>query len=168
MRLGLISDTHGNIQRTVMAEGLLAAENVSAVIHCGDIGSEAILISMAGVFEPKGVPIHAVLGNVDLFVPGLEDFPKVSGVNILGRFGDISITRKRIAIIHGDDDRKLNDARRSGDYDYILKGHSHQREDYRENNGARVINPGALHNTSTPSCAVLDIEKDTLKFIDII
>ena len=70
MRLGVISDTHGNLDRTERAVRLLRHWRVEQVIHCGDVGCAEIV----GLLAPW--PAHFVLGNVDNHV-------KISGRSAL-------------------------------------------------------------------------------------
>ena len=58
MLIGVVSDTHGNVANSQAAVRLLESL-VSAVLHCGDIGSPAIPPLFAQW------PTHFVLGNVD-------------------------------------------------------------------------------------------------------
>jgi putative phosphoesterase len=165
MIIGILSDTHGNTTRTATAAALLQVHQVAAVIHCGDIGNEAVLLELSGAFAPAGVPVYCVPGNVD-YEPDLRRVQERSGVTLLDRFGDITLDGKRIAIAHGHDPARLRNAKNDGRYDYVLTGHTHQMEDSRIG-GTRIINPGAVHRASEPSVAVLDTARDEVQFIPL-
>ena len=59
MRLAVVSDTHGQVEFTRQAARLIESLDVAQVLHCGDIGSAAIV----RLFERW--PAHFVFGNVD-------------------------------------------------------------------------------------------------------
>lgn len=54
--VGLISDTHGLIR----PEALDALRESDIIIHCGDIGSPAVLEALRGI-----APVRAIRGNID-------------------------------------------------------------------------------------------------------
>jgi uncharacterized protein len=160
MKIGLMSDTHGNVARTTRAAEMLRARRVEAVIHCGDIGSQGVLVALVEILEPPKIAVHAVLGNVDF-----DDYVG-AGVELRGRFADLQLAGRRVAILHGDDFSRLRQAVASQRFDYIFTGHTHSSEDRREGR-TRIINPGALHRAARPGVAVLDISDDSLAWIDL-
>ena len=58
-RIGIVSDTHGQVEYTLDAVRMLESLEVEQIIHCGDIGSPEIV----ELFSPW--PAHFVFGNVD-------------------------------------------------------------------------------------------------------
>lgn len=149
MKVGLLSDTHGNAARTRQALAVFRAERVEAILHAGDVGTEDIFNDLLEL----DVPVHAVSGNCDYDL----DYPA---------FGELELGGRRFALIHGHDEIRFRNAMRGGAYDYIITGHTHVRRDERIG-PTRVINPGAVHRSSPPSCAVLDTETGTLTFHDL-
>lgn len=164
MLIGILSDTHGDIGRGVRAMDLLLARGAQAVIHCGDIGSEEMLDELAALCEAHAVPLHAVLGNVDDYEPGLRDYRDGTRVTMWGAKADVELGGRRICVMHGHDARGLLAAIASGTYDYVFTGHTHQTYDEREGR-TRVINPGAVYRANPPSVALLELSTDTLEFI---
>ncbi len=59
MRLGIISDTHGNL--AVIRQAVKLAAPVDAWLHAGDHGQDAAFLE-----NLTNVPVHAVCGNTDL------------------------------------------------------------------------------------------------------
>ena len=57
MKIGLLSDTHGSLHRTVQALRILLQDEPGAIIHCGDIGSEEVLGELIAACEPARIPI---------------------------------------------------------------------------------------------------------------
>jgi predicted phosphodiesterase len=90
MRIGILSETHGHIERTRAAIELLSFENPAKIIHCGDIGSPAVLGELVAVFQPKNVCIHAVLGNVDYPDEIYDEWLQPGVLEIPGRFADLT------------------------------------------------------------------------------
>ena len=166
MKIGILSDTHGNVARTLAAIRLLLQEKVEAVCHCGDVGSEQVLQTLASVCEPYHIPVYAVLGNVDHYEPGVTSFQPTGGVTLCGRRATLDLGGHKIAVVHGDDPRLLFEVVRSQQHDYCLTGHTHLADDFKEGR-TRVINPGAVHRATTPSVAVLDLEHDQLQVLPL-
>ncbi|HMO51731.1 MAG TPA: metallophosphoesterase family protein [Kiritimatiellia bacterium] len=164
MIIGILSDTHGDVRRTAKAIALLKAHQPEHILHCGDLGSFDVLAELAAGFMEPRIPVTCVLGNVD---NGNDDLMSPwPHVRIEGRFARLTLGGKRIALIHGDDFLRLRQACESGDYDMVCTGHTHQREDSRHGQ-TRIINPGALHRTREPGCAVLDLATGALTFLDV-
>lgn len=164
MKIGLMSDTHGDVGRSYRAGRELLHRGVQAVCHCGDIGSERVLAELAALFGPPAIPVHAVLGNVDLYEADVEGFPRDSGVQVWGRIAKLTLHGRRLAVVHGDDAAALQKAIASQRYDYVFTGHTHVAADERRDR-TRVINPGAVAHAHPPSVAVLDLASGALELI---
>ena len=122
------------------------------VVHCGDIGSDEI----PAVLAPW--PTHYVLGNVDRGDPNLLSAVKAVGHTLHGRFAALTISGRRIAVLHSDNIDQFEQAIASGDWDIVCHGHTHQADDYRQQRQTLVLNPGAVHRGMPPSVAVVDLE----------
>ena len=153
MKIGILSDTHGNIPATGNAVTAFRKAGVGAIFHCGDIGSFDVLSELAGL----EIPVHVVLGNVDAHSNDWKFFPTDLGIYLYGRFGDIELEGKRIALLHSDDARRFHFAVASGKYDLVLTGHSHEVHDYQDGS-TRCINPGTAGRSTPGTCAVLDLD----------
>ncbi len=166
MKIGILSDTHGNIAVTARASRAFRKARIDVVFHCGDIGGMDVLSELAGVFEPLNVPVHAVLGNVDIHSVDWKFFPNNVGVSLHGRFGDLLIDGCRVALLHGDDANRFRHTVASGEYDLVLSGHTHETHDYTRGR-TRCINPGTAGRGAPNTCAVLDMESGGLKILEI-
>lgn len=165
MKVGILSDTHGQVDRALGAAREFLFRGVDVVLHCGDIGSDMVLTEMTSLFQTLEIPVYAVLGNCD--IPSEWNFyPEDIGVHILGRFGELELAGKRIAILHSDDEHAFDRVAASGKYDYLFTGHSHVSHDRRKHK-TRLINPGSAGRGMHPSCAVLDLETDAIEFVTI-
>lgn len=161
MKIGILSDTHGDIRATNTAATVMKEAGVGAVFHCGDIGGMDVLTELAGVFEPAGIPIYAVFGNVDIYNSDWKFFPSNVGVILMGLLGNTVLNGTRIALLHSDDARCFRTVVSSGEYDLVLTGHSHEVHDYMKGR-TRCINPGTAGRGSPDTCAVLDLESGEL------
>jgi len=165
MKIGIISDTHGQVDLALSAAREFIFRGAEAVLHCGDIGCDMVLTEMASMFQTLGIHLYVVLGNCDL-AERWDFYPEDIGVDVLGRFGELELAGKKIAIVHSDDETAFANAATADQYDYLFSGHSHVRHD-KQVRRTRLINPGAAGRGMHPSCAVLDLVKDHLDFFTI-
>lgn len=162
VKIGILSDTHGKFMTALRAVQLLQQQRVEMLIHCGDVGDERTLDTLAGSVES-----YFVFGNNDFDRAGLKKYAELIGVQCLGTFGVVGAGDKKIAVTHGDDSRIMSRLlREDSGIDYLLTGHTHVRNDERVGK-IRCINPGALYRASIKSVAVLDVPSDRLDFFSI-
>ena len=160
MLIGVLSDTHGNLRTTAAALRVLAARQVACVLHCGDIDDATTV----GLFE--NVPAHFVLGNCDVNVSSLGLAARAVGATLHGRFAELELAGRRIAILHGDDQARLAEAAAGGRYDYVFCGHTHAAEDRRAG-PTRIINPGALDRARPKTFVLLNLATDELEWVTV-
>ena len=165
MKIGIISDTHGQVDLALAAAREFIFRAVDAVIHCGDVGSDMVLTEMAALFQALDIPIYAVLGNCDL-QQKLGCFPENSGINLMGRVAHLTLANRQIAVLHSDDEAHFESLVQSNLYDYVFFGHSHTRRDERIEK-TRIVNPGAAGRGMHPSCAVVNLIDDDVTFFTI-
>ncbi len=150
MRIGVVSDTHGHVPFTLAAIERLRCEQVACVLHCGDIGTPAIV----PLFEPW--PTYFVLGNVDAPFE-LSRAILDAGQRYHGRFGELEFLGVKIALLHGDDGELLRNTIDSRAWNVVCHGHTHVAR--RDQVGPTlVLNPGAVYRASPRSLATLDLE----------
>lgn len=153
MLIGLMSDTHDNIQGTKDALKIFRDRGVELVLHAGDmVGS-----GNCYTFEGCGMPIKLVYGNNDGDREGLmRDFERVGG-EYLGDFGEIEAGGIKIAMLHGTQDSLVKAVVASQIYDVVVRGHNHRLEVRREGR-TLLVNPGEIwgHFTGLSSVAILD------------
>ncbi|HJY15920.1 MAG TPA: metallophosphoesterase [Nitrososphaeraceae archaeon] len=138
MKIGLISDTHDNIQNIRKAISLFSNKNVSFVIHAGDI------VSPEAVEAFQGVKLIAVLGNNDLEINGLTKALDKIGGQLNGEFCEMEHDDLIFAIYHGTNSRKKELLIRSGRYNVVVCGHTHKMQ-YKKFGRTLVINPGTAN-----------------------
>lgn len=158
MKIGLISDTHDNLEFTKKACSVFKNKKVDIIIHAGDFTSPDI-IKLFSEFKCR-----FVFGNADGDVEGINEECRNSGIDCPGESCEIDAGGKKILALHGYNVPLFREAVASGKYAYIIKGHTHYFEDYVRNN-ARVINPGSLFRADEYSIAILDTDTDELEKI---
>lgn len=144
MRIGLISDTHDNEALAEVAGGLFHDERVDRVFHLGDVTQPETLDPL------HGFPLIVVQGNNDE-----EPWPVSWQQELEGQ---------RVGATHGHHKALL--ARLIGECDVVLHGHTHKRRAERVGR-ALVINPGALHRTTTCTIATLDLPEKRVRFYEV-
>jgi putative phosphoesterase len=160
MRLGILSDTHDQLDRVRRAVELLRSAGAEALVHCGDITRPDVVAACAVL------PCHFAFGNHDAdHVPDLRRAMAEAGAVCLGWGGEVTLAGKRVAVAHGhmtSDVRRLLAARP----DYLLTGHLHIAGDRRDG-PTRRINPGALHEADQFTVALLKLVIDDLRFLTV-
>lgn len=160
MQLGILSDTHDELERTRRAIQLLRDEGAEALIHCGDLSSPPIVAACAVL------PCWFVFGNHDADnVPALQQAAAMSGVVCLGWAGEVELDGQLIAVAHGHMSYDIRRALARRPH-YLLSGHSHSAGDRREGL-VRRINPGALFEADAFTVALLDLQTEELRFLTI-
>jgi putative phosphoesterase len=160
MRLGILSDTHDEWERTQLAVRMLQAAGVDALFHCGDITEPSMLAAFAGLQS------YFVFGNHDADnVPHLRQAAAETGVACLGWGGIVTLGGKRMGIVHGHLSSDLCRVMAERP-DYLFSGHSHLVHDRREG-VTRRINPGALFEADEFTVELLDVETDDLRILTV-
>lgn len=148
--LAVVSDTHAQMAYTREAVRMFEDLEVDVVVHCGDIGSPAIV----ELFD--GWPTHFVFGNVDYEEEPLRAAIASAGQTCHERFGSIELAGRKIAFLHGDDQRRLRQTIDSGDWDLVCYGHTHQAASRRQGT-TLALNPGALYRAHPHTFAVVSL-----------
>jgi putative phosphoesterase len=160
MRLGILSDTHDKSERTRHAVEMLVQAGAELLVHCGDFTSPALL-AVCSV-----LPCYFVFGNNDSdSVSGLRRVAGEVGAVCLEWGGVIELGGKRIGVTHGHMRIEVKRVLAQGP-DYLLSGHSHFADDFRDG-AVRRINPGALHRAEEYTVALLDLDRDELEFLRV-
>jgi putative phosphoesterase len=162
MRIGLLSDTHDNLQGVQAAVGIFRREGVTHLLHCGDVCGPSIVEAL------EGFSVTFAQGNVDR-LPALGMAVKtLQGPGRLARWHRLVLGGVSVALLHGDDLGLQLKLTQSGDYGYVFCGHTHRRGDTRVGR-TRVINPGALGGTrrESRSICIVDLSKGDARFIEL-
>lgn len=126
MKIGIISDTHDDLNSVDRAISIFNREKVSLVVHAGDFIFPGVIERFRGLESAKLV---GVLGNNDGEKFGLlKKFEEIGGDlkrSDLGKIEDEDNKNLRIAIYHGTDQNLREAAIQSGIYDVFIHGHTH-------------------------------------------
>ena len=146
MKLGIISDTHGNLAGWQRAWEVALA-HTDLIIHCGDLLYHGPKFAPAPGYDPKGlaaalnacaVPLIVVRGNADADVDQLVlEFPAGQ------RLALVRMDGVQLLVAHGDSpsaDELARSAARWG-VQYVLTGHLHV-PSVRTHEGVTLLNPG--------------------------
>ncbi len=161
MKIGVISDTHGMLERTRAAAAVFRTQAVEAVLHCGDVGGLEVL----QVFI--GTPFWFVWGNTDRPEPrwhrALETWsipwPESSPLHL-------DLAGKRIVLAHGHE-RVFRAVFHDPQADFLFHGHSHVRAHVRTSAGCTIVNPGAIHRTPQPTVAIVDLAAASVQHVNL-
>jgi putative phosphoesterase len=160
MRIGVVSDSHGRRLAMTLALTELRERGVTTVLHCGDI-DDAETVALF-----RGFTSHFVFGNCDIDKEALRATIADIGGTLHDHFGSVELGGVKIAFLHGDDQRMMRDVERSGYYDFLFYGHTHQAEEHRTG-PTRVINPGALHRARPKTFVVLDLDSREVESVTV-
>jgi uncharacterized protein len=148
MKIGVVSDTHRNVEYlTEAVDWLIARQKIAILYHLGDDYDDVKCLA------EKYVDIVQVPGLYDQrYIDG--SLPKTSVENVLGL---------RILLVHSLEKDVTKDDRLMSDI--ILHGHSHK-HDITLEDGLLCLNPGHLKGPKdknfSPSFGLLDIQDSTL------
>ncbi|WP_247730454.1 metallophosphoesterase [Halovivax limisalsi] len=165
MHVGIISDTHDDVEAAQRARTVFEHDGVEVVIHCGDYVAPPTL----SAFE--GVEVHGVLGNNDGEIGGLHAaFDALGeGSELHGRFAELTFDGVSFAVLHGESTAEVDAIAASETYDVVCYGHHHERE-HREVGRTVVLNPGAHYGRVPPdhrTVAVVDTETEAVGFREV-
>ena len=155
MKIGIISDTHDQLERIQKAIDFFNREAVDKVYHLGDWCSP---FSVA-VFSELKCPIIGIFGNNDADIfKHLSVKPQ--NLTLQDRVYVDHVMGRKIVLFHGDPMENVTALVNSGAYDAVLHGHNHVANISRHNN-LTLINPGSLvgpfgrwQNWTKPSVAL--------------
>lgn len=137
LRIGVLSDTHGNLDTAVMK----ALQGVDLILHAGDIDTPEVLEALEGA-----APVKAVRGNMDRG-RWARRLPAADAVEAAGHL---------IYLLHDLQQLDLDPA--AAGFAAVVCGHTHRPAIHRRD-GVLFLNPGSATHPrwgSDPSVAVLD------------
>lgn len=169
MKIGVISDTHDQIDKIEKAVELLNNEAIELVIHCGDWVSPFALLP----YQKLRCPIKGVFGNNDGDKFRHLAITKKFNIDITyeERFMTLTVSKKKIAIFHGDYQEIVDALVLCKKYDAVFHGHTHIRVN--ETVGKTLsLNPGSfLEKTASgvtgASFAIYDSTTNSARFVKL-
>ncbi|MBM4240977.1 MAG: metallophosphoesterase [Euryarchaeota archaeon] len=134
--IGIMSDTHDNLDAIRKAVDFFNKEGVDQVIHAGDL----IAPFTVKEFEKLQTEFMAIFGNNDGERDGLRTAYK--DICILEDFKEFDVGGNKIGVIHGTNEAIVNAMVKSGNYDIVIRGHTHKLKILEEE--SLIINPGEV------------------------
>jgi putative phosphoesterase len=175
--IGIMADSHDNLPAIKKAVDFFNEEKVQMVIHAGDLISPFT----ANEFKNLKMPFEAVFGNNDGERTGLKH--AYSGLCLLEDFKEFNINGRKIAVIHGHQDKITLALASCGHYDVLIRAHTHEshvssrgfEDKYEQKNPNNLIidenepktiilNPGEVCGYLTGHQTVVIMDPDNLKF----
>lgn len=151
--IGIISDSHDNLTAIRKAVEFFNKKQVKAVLHAGDIISPFT----ARAFKELNTKLYFVFGNNDGDKVALTRWFEEIGAVSCGEFGDLTIDGLHIALLHGNNEALVKALAKSGDFDVVVRGHTHD-PGVRMIDGTQVINPGECSGVLSGKTTVATLE----------
>ena len=163
MKIGIMSDSHDNINNIKKAIQIFKEQEVEAILHAGDL------------ISPFCVPLFDEFkGNFFLCAGNnLGDTPlvknKIAEIGIyFTQVGEIELDNAQFALYHGTHESITTALIDSQNYDYVIIGHTHHKE-IKEKGKTLLINPGEtfgdLYGSAT--IAILDTNTRSVEFHEL-
>ena len=167
MIFGVLSDIHDNVPMLEVALQRFAEEKAEALIFCGDFCSPFAAKMLAAC----GLPVHAVFGNNDgdrfHIQQVCSDYTnmKLYGEYIGDMDSQIQLGDLKIGVSHYPYYAKT--MIKTGWYDCVFYGHSHQAEKQKFGN-ALLLNPGEVAGVfGKPSIGIIDAKSRSSAIITL-
>ena len=159
MKIGLLSDSHDDMAAIARAVALFNAEGVVQVLHAGDIVSPFTF----EIFRGLQAPLGGVFGNNDGDRLLLRE-RSAGALRPQPHF--VTLDGLRVVIVH--EPPLVRSLARSGDFDCVVYGHTHE-PDVRREAAALVVNPGkaAVLDKGRATVAVLETETREARIVDL-
>lgn len=166
--VGVISDTHDDLEAIEVAYQMFAARAVDKVVHLGDLvspfslrpivnsGIPTILLRGNNEGEFK-LALDALEGEVTFYPSPAETWLGDRRTLLFHGFGSLALTRKVAHLLA-----------ETGDYEVVLYGHTHEVEVARVGS-ALVLNPGEACGclTGRRTVAILDTEELSAEILSV-
>jgi len=163
MKIGLISDTHDNIENILKAVEEFNSRHVDIVLHAGDFVSPIAVESFAGI------RLVGILGNNDTDIPGLTSAFNKIHAELKGDIFEVVYDGMKLVIYHGTNPSKKDFLIKSGKYDLVIYGHTHRKANYKVGR-TTVVNPGVakgLFFGFYATIAVFDTYTRIIEFVNL-
>lgn len=151
--LGVLSDTHDNLDKVRAAVELFNRLKVEQVVHCGDIVAQFVLVELAAL----NAPVAIVYGNCDGDRRALARRAAELGFTIEDGPCQLSVAGTQVIVSHQPVDPPP-------DCEWYVYGHTHRRE--HRPGRPHIVNPGEAGGwlTGQSTVAVVDTTAATVQF----
>ena len=168
MKLAVISDTHDHKDNILKAVSVMNERNVDALIHCGDYVAPFVKRWFDGLNDNIKENFFGVFGNNDgervFLVKNLGQICDIVGMEINKDFDG-----KKVYAAHMPTQNTIDAIAKSGLYDIVLTGHTHNLVNKKYDNGVLVVNPGEAcgYLTGKSTFAIIDTDKMEAEIIEL-
>ncbi len=168
MLVGIISDSHDDLESIERAVEIFQRMSVDEIIHLGDLISPFSLNPIIN----SGIPFRLLRGNNDAETLTTISTLENDGLYYSGPV-EITLSEKKALIFHGFGSKELTklsaiQLARSGKFDFVLYGHTH--EVHVEKVGdTLVINPGESCGklTGRKTAAILETGERSVEILNL-
>ena len=163
MRIAVVSDTRENREGFKLLLDRFLVGGARWLFHCGGLGS----VDMVELLKPW--QIYIVRGERERDWQAIETALQKARLQAsLPTQITVVMDGKRIGLCRGEDLALVNQWAKSGEFDYVLHGHTLRRRDERLGR-TRIINPGSLSGLryQARSGCLIDLATGEVKVIEI-
>ena len=164
MLVGVFSDVHDNLTNLRRALTLFRKRGAEVLLFCGDFCSPIPSRVMGNEFEGE---IHVVFGNGDGDRFAISNVAKTLYPNLKlhGEYAELDLGGRKVAVTHYPFYARA--LARSGDYDAVFSGHTHERHEERFGD-CLWSNPGEILGwQGPPTCALYDTATNQVEIITL-
>jgi putative phosphoesterase len=153
MLIGIISDTHDDMEQIRRVVELFNSREVSEVIHAGDYISP-FTFEILGYLNCK---LKGIFGNNDGDRLLLREKSRDS---IIAQPLIDKVAGVKVAVVH--EPLSVESLAKSGDFDLVVYGHTHT-PDVRKVNATLVVNPGKVARLHKGRSTAVVLDTDTME-----
>ncbi|MCS7113053.1 MAG: metallophosphoesterase [Nitrososphaerota archaeon] len=163
MRIGVISDTHDNLEAVRRAASIFAERKVSSILHAGDWCAPFTMRTLV----VDGCKVVGVYGNVDgerlMLRKTAEDMNYT-----IEDFQTLELKGVRIALLHGTVEAIVEGLAKSNLYDLIVRGHTHKFEVKKIGNTV-LVNPGEAcgYLSGRKTAVIIDLPSIQIEVVEL-
>ncbi|MGV9173406.1 MAG: metallophosphoesterase [Promethearchaeia archaeon] len=167
MLLAVVSDTHDHKDNILKAVSIINERGVDALIHCGDFIAPFVRRWFENLNDEIKENFYGIFGNNDgelLFLQkNLGEICNLQNELIIEMDG------KKIYASHMPKGETIEALAKSGKFDIVLSGHTHEIVNEKKDNGVLVVNPGECcgYLTDTASFAIIDTDQMEAEIIKL-
>lgn len=163
MKIGVLSDTHDNLDNVLTVLEILRQRGIETVIHCGDL-TDFTMIS-----HFSGFRLIYLIGNMDVATGTIRKrVEQMREDNFAGLVYQGKLDGRMVAATHSHLEGKVMELVQEKRFDWIFHGHTHEKRDetVRE---TRIVNPGALGGLvrGPRSFCIVDLTAGEFEFIEL-
>jgi putative phosphoesterase len=163
MKIGVLSDTHDNLDNLLTVLTILRDRGIETVIHCGDL-TDFNLIS-----HFSGFRLIYLTGNMDAATGTIKKrVEQMREDNFTGLVFQGKLDGVLVAATHSHIEGKVMELVQEKRFGWIFHGHTHEKRD-ETIRGTRVVNPGALGGLvrGPRSFCIVDLTAGEVDFIEV-